>query len=33
MLGYTPTLALARDGEAAVVPASGTVEWSLTIDA
>jgi hypothetical protein len=32
MLGYSPTLALAREGEAAVVPADGRVEWSLTID-
>jgi len=33
MLGHTPTLAMAGDGEAVVVPASGTVEWSLAIDA
>jgi hypothetical protein len=33
MLGYSPTLALARTGESAVVPADGRVEWSLTIDA
>src|SRR5262249_4515226 len=33
MLGYCPTLALANPGEAAVTPPSGTVEWSLTIDA
>jgi hypothetical protein len=32
MLGYSPTLALAQDGDAAVVPSTGTVEWSLTID-
>lgn len=32
MLGYSPTLSLARDGEAAVVPSSGDVAWSLTID-
>ena len=32
MLGYSPTLALAGDGEAAVVPATGRVEWSLTIE-
>jgi hypothetical protein len=32
MLGRCPTLALAQEGEAAVVPASGAVEWSLTID-
>jgi hypothetical protein len=32
MLGYSPTLALAQEGEAAVVPAGGTVEWSLAID-
>lgn len=33
MLGYSPTLALAREGEAAVVPPGGRVAWSLTIDA
>jgi hypothetical protein len=33
MLGYSPTLALARTGESAVVPSSGGVEWSLLIDA
>ncbi len=32
MLGYSPTLSLANDGEAAVVPASGAVEWTLTVD-
>ena len=33
MLGHSPTLSLAEPGEAAVVPPSGTVQWSLTIDA
>ena len=33
MLGYSPTLALAGPGESAVMPASGVVEWSLTIKA
>jgi hypothetical protein len=33
MLGYSPTLSLANDGEAAVVPASGVVEWTLTVEA
>jgi hypothetical protein len=32
MLGYSPTLELAQDGEAAAVPATSTVEWSLEID-
>ncbi|GAB3061150.1 hypothetical protein GCM10027053_24260 [Intrasporangium mesophilum] len=32
MLGYSPTLSLARDGEAAVVPPSGEVTWILSID-
>jgi hypothetical protein len=32
MLGYSPTLALAREGEAAVIPATGVVEWTLTVD-
>lgn len=31
MLGYSPTLDLAQEGEAAVVPDGGTVEWSLTV--
>ena len=33
MLGYSPTLSLANEGEAAVVPASGVVEWTLSVDA
>ncbi|MBF6221744.1 hypothetical protein IU479_26975 [Nocardia abscessus] len=32
MLGRCPTLALAEDGETAVVPVGGVVEWSLTIE-
>jgi len=32
MVGYCPTLSLAGPEEAAVVPPSGVVEWSLTID-
>jgi hypothetical protein len=32
MLGYSPTLSLANEGEAAVVPPSGVVEWTMTID-
>lgn len=33
IVGICPELELARDGETAVMPASGTLEWTLTVTA
>lgn len=32
MVGHSPTLSLAGEGEAAVIPPSGEVTWTMTVD-